>query len=212
MGETTARARPVPAGYDLVARPRTTLLRSTALSIAFSAAPLAVALMWVSLPPRLWAVVAFVVVVLALATTTVLVRLGTAFVGIGPQRFDLRRVVSPNVALDRSDVDRIVLATTHGGSVDRTTRELVALSASETVLFRMRSDLWDESTITRVANTFGVQITDIAKPMPIREFARRFPTGRAWYEGRRGLVAVGSIAGLFVVGVLVAETSGLLLG
>ncbi|KQO62271.1 hypothetical protein ASF23_10705 [Curtobacterium sp. Leaf261] len=200
------------AAYDLVVRPRTTLLRSTALSIAFSAAPLAVALMWVSLPPRLWALVASVVVVLALATTVVLVRLGTAFVGIGPERFDLRRVMSPNVTLDRSDVDRIVLATTYGGSVDRTTRELVALSTSGTVLFRMRSDLWDETTIARVANVFGVQITELRKPMPIRAFARRFPTGRAWHEGRRGLVAVGTIAAVFVLGVLIAETTGLLVG
>lgn len=209
MGETTARVQPILAGYDLVVRPRTNLLRSTALSIVFSAVPLAVALMWVSLPVRLWAVVASVVVVLALATTVVLVRLGTAYVGVGPMRFELRRVVSTNVALDRADVDRIVLATTYGGSVDRTTRELLALSASETVLFRMRSDLWDESAIARVANAFEVQITDIRKPMSVREFARRFPTGRAWYEGRRGLVTVGAIATVFVLGVLVAETAGL---
>jgi hypothetical protein len=201
--------QPILAGYDLVVRPRTNLLRSTALSIVFSAVPLAVALMWVSLPVRLWAVVASVVVVLALATTVVLVRLGTAYVGVGPMRFELRRVVSTNVALDRADVDRIVLATTYGGSVDRTTRELLALSASETVLFRMRSDLWDESAIARVANAFEVQITDIRKPMSVREFARRFPTGRAWYEGRRGLVTVGAIATVFVLGVLVAETAGL---
>ena len=51
--------------YELVVRPRSSLVRSTALSIVFSAVPLVVALVWVALPLRLWALVATAVVVLA---------------------------------------------------------------------------------------------------------------------------------------------------
>jgi hypothetical protein len=213
LGETTAMARPMAATeYDLVVRPRAALLRSTALSVLFSAVPLAVALLWVSFPERLWALVATVAVVFLALTALLFVRFRAAFVGVGPRRFVLRGVLTPNVAVDRSIVDRIVLATTYGGSSDRTTRELLGLSATGEPVFRMRSVLWDDAEISRVAAMFDVQVTDLTKPMPLREFYRRYPGSRTWYERRNAMIAVGAIAVAAVALALIAETTGLLPG
>ena len=73
MGETTVPAAvPVRLSvFDTVLRPRRSLVRSTALSIAFSAVPLAVALVWVSFPFRTWAVFAGIVVAMAAAVGVV---------------------------------------------------------------------------------------------------------------------------------------------
>lgn len=210
MGDTTARATPVRTGYELVVRPRAALLRTTALSVVFSAVPLGVALVWVALPPSLLALVATVIVALALVTGGVFVRLRIAFVGVGSERVEVRNVLRPRVVVDRRAIDRVVLATTIGSGVDRTTREFLALASDGTPLVRLRGDLWDDADIARVVGALGVQVTEIAKPMSVREFHRRFPTIHAWYEGRRGFVTVGVVAGLFVLSALVAETTGLL--
>jgi hypothetical protein len=203
--------RPMPATeYELVVRPRAALLRSTVLSVLFSAVPLAVALLWVSFPERLWALVATVAVVLLAGIALLFVRFRSAFVGVGPRRFVLRGVLTPNIAVDRADVDRIVLATTFGGSSDRTTRELLGLSASGAPVFRMRGVLWEDAEIARVASMFDVQITDLEKPMPLRDFYRLYPSSRAWYERRNAMVVVGLVAVALVAVALLAETTGLL--
>lgn len=205
--------RPMAASdYELVVRPRAALLRSTALSVLFSAVPLAVALLWVSFPARLWALVATVALVLLALTALLFLRFRSAFVGIGPGRLVFRGVLSPNVTVDRSEVDRIVLATTFGGSSDRTTRELLGLSAAGDHVFRMRGVMWDDAEITRVVSTLGVQVTELARPMPLREFYRMFPQSRAWYERRNAMVLVGAAAVVAVALALVAETTGLVGG
>lgn len=210
MGETTARATPARTGYELVVRPRAALLRTTALSIVFSAVPLGVALIWVALPATLWPLVATVIVVVAIVTGGLFVRMRTAYVGVGPDRVEIRTVLSPRNTVDRRSIDRLVLATTVGSGVDRTMREMLALRADGTPLFRLRGDIWDDADIARVVGALGVQVTEIGKPLPVREFHRRFPTIRAWYEGRRGFLTVGLVAGVFVASALVAETTGLL--
>jgi hypothetical protein len=204
VGETTARATPVgTTDWELVIRPRGAMLRSTAMSIVFSAVPLAVALVWVSFPLRLWAVVATVVIVVAAIVTALFVRLRTAFVGISGNRVEVRGVLSPNVRVRRSEVARTVLATTFGATIDRTTRELLALDDEGHVLFRVRSVLWDEAAVDRLADQLDAQRTVLPRPMHVREFQRAYPAARAWYE-RRGPVLLVGVAVMAVIAVAFA--------
>jgi hypothetical protein len=211
VGETTARASAFAGtAYDIVVRPRAALLRTTALSIVLSAVPLAVALIWVSFPLRLWAAVATIVLVLAVAAVYVFVRLRTAFVGVSASRLEVRSVVSPNRSASKSDVHRLVLATTFTGSIDRVTRELLALGASDEPVFRMRGDLWDDSAIAKIAAAFDVKVTEFAKPMTIRDFYQHFPRSRAWYERRNGIILALVAAIALVAVALGVELVGLL--
>lgn len=159
--------------YDLVLRPRPSIVRSTALSVVFSAVPLVVALVWVSFPVRTLAVLVTAVVVLAAVVGLAFVRLRFAFVGVGPQIVTVRGLVTPARTVPRADVAGLVLGTTFGSSVDRTTRELVALDADGSRLFRMRADVWGDDAIDEVVDALGVQIDELRRPMPARDFARR---------------------------------------
>lgn len=212
MGDMTAQAavRPRVRTYDLVVRPRSALVRSTALSIAFSAVPLAVALVWVSFPFRLWALMAAIVVLLAVVVGAAVVRLGTAYVGVDATTVDVRGVLSASRRVPRDSVDRILLVETHGASVERSVRELVAFSADGSHLFRLRGDVWGDAGLDRVVDELGVTVTQEPKPLSSREFARRWPSSRAWYERSGALIVVGLLAALVVGGLLVVETAGLL--
>ncbi len=212
MGDMTAQAtvRPRARAYDLVVRPRSALVRSTALSIVFSAVPLAVALVWVSFPFRLWALMASIVVVLAGVVGAAVVRLGTAYVGIDARSIDVRGVFTPLRRVPRDQVDRVLLVETHGASVERPVRELVAFAEDGTHLFRMRGDVWGDSGLARVVDELDVTVIEEPHPLSAREFARRWPASRAWYERSRGIVVIGLLAVLVVGGLLLVETAGLL--
>jgi hypothetical protein len=205
-----AAARPRTAAFDVVLRPRRSLVRSTILSVVFSAVPLAVALVWVSLPLRLWTFVATVVIALAVVVGIAFVRLGTAFIGIDRAAVTVRGVLTPHRRVARDRVHNLVLATTYGSAVERTTRELVAFDAAGSHLFRLRADTWGDSGIERVVDALGVQVTDETRPMSLREFVRRYPASRSWYEQRGSYVVVGILAVLGVAGLLVVETAGLI--
>lgn len=208
MGDLTAQAttRLGTTGYDVVLRPRRSLVRSTGLSIAFSAVPLAVALVWVSLPMQLWTLVAGVVIALAVVAAVVCVRLGTAYIGVDPDSVVIRGVVTPNRRIARDRVHSLVLATVHGSSVDRSSRELVAFDADGEHLFRLRADVWGDDGLDRVVEALGVQVTEEPRPVSARDFARRYPTSRAWYEQRGTYLVVGSLAAVVVGGLLLLET------
>ncbi|WIB76466.1 hypothetical protein DEJ28_12440 [Curtobacterium sp. MCPF17_002] len=212
MGDLTApaTARQRGTAYDVVVRPRRSLVRSTILSVVFSAVPLAVALVWVALPLRLWTFVATVVIVVAVLVGIVFVRLGTAFIGIDPAGITVRGVVTPQRRVARDRVHSVVLATTYGTAVERTTRELVAVDATGRPLFRLRADVWGDEGIDRVVEAVGARVSDDARPVPAREFARRWPASRAWYEQRAAYVVVGALAVVAVAGLLLVETVGLL--
>jgi hypothetical protein len=208
VGDLTAQAATGVrrAEFDVVLRPRRSLVRSTVLSIAFSAVPLAVALVWVSLPLQLWPFVAGVVIALAVLVAVVFVRLGTAFIGIDQQGVSIRGVITRSRTVARERVHSLVLATIHGGAVDRTSRELVALDPAGGHLFRMRSDVWSDAGIDRVVDVLGVQVTEDPHPVSARAFARRYPSSRAWYEQRGAHVVVVSVAAVVVAGLLFIET------
>ncbi|MEK6311757.1 MULTISPECIES: hypothetical protein [Curtobacterium] len=213
MGDMTAQAAALPPRartYDLVVRPRSALVRSTALSIAFSAVPLAVALVWVSFPFRLWALMASIVVLLAVLVGTAVVRLGTAYVGVDATTVDVRGVLSATRRIPRDDVDRVLLVETYGASVERSVRELVAFAADGTHLFRLRGDLWGDDGLDRVVDELGVTVTEEPRPLSAREFGRRWPSSRAWYERSRAFLVAGLLAVLVIGGLLVVETAGLL--
>lgn|GEM_PF-1538623 len=208
MGDLTAQATTHlrTTAYDLVLRPRRSLVRSTILSAVFSAVPLAVALVWVSLPLRLWTFVASVVIALAVLVGVVFVRLATAFIGVDGAGITVRGVVTPSRRIPRDRVHRVLLATTHGSSVERTSRELVAFDADGDHLFRLRSDVWGDDGLDRVVESLDVQVTEEPRPMPAREFARRWPSSRSWYERRGTHLVVGALAVVAVGGVLAIET------
>lgn len=212
MGETTVPAAPHvrAAVYDVVLRPRRSLVRSTALSIVFSAVPLAVAMVWVSFPLRTWALVATVVVALAALVGVVFVRLRTAYIGIDADGVTVRGVVTPHRRIPRDRVHSLVLATTYGSSVDRTMRELVAFDATGGHLFRIRADVWSEQGLAQVVEALGVQVTEENRPVSVRSFAKRYPSSRAWYEQRSAYLVVGGVAALIVIAILVVEFTGLL--
>lgn len=207
MGETMARAMPRGgAAYDVVVRPRPALVRSTALSFVFSAVPLAVALVWVSSPARLWAVVAGLVLLLAVVAGTVFVRFRTAFVGITTEVVDVRGVLTRATRVRRDAIDRLVLATTFGASPDRTARDLVALDVQGVPLFRMRSMVWDDHGLDAVVEALGVQVSEADRAVPTRDFVRQYPASRAWYEHPRGWLWPAAVAGIVVVSILAVET------
>jgi hypothetical protein len=212
VGGTTAGSSPVERGHDVVVRPRAALLRSTALSILFSVVPLTVALVWVSFPLRIWAVVASVVAVLAVVAVVVYVRFRTAYAGIGSDDVEVRGILTPSVRIDRASVHRVVIATTFGASVDRTTRHLLVLSDSGRTLLRMRSVLWDDSAIHRVAEGLDAQVTELRTPVSLREFHRRYPGSRAWYERTGPLVTIGTATVAVVALAIIAEDMGLIAG
>jgi hypothetical protein len=211
MGETTVPAAlPVrPAVFDTVLRPRRSLVRSTALSIAFSAVPLAVALVWVSFPFRTWAVFAGIVVAMAAAVGVVFVRLHTAFIGIDDDSLTIRGVLTAHRRIPRDRVHSLVLATTFGSSADRTVRELVAFDRTGTHLFRLRADVWGDDGLDRIVDALGVQVVEEPRPVSARTFAKRYPTSRAWYEQRSAFLLVGGLVVLVVGGLLAVEFAGL---
>ncbi|MBT1679167.1 hypothetical protein [Curtobacterium aurantiacum] len=211
MGDTTVPAvAPVPAVvFDTVLRPRRSLVRSTALSIAFSAVPLAVALVWVSFPFRTWAVFAAVVVAMAAVVGVVFVRLHTAFIGIDGDGLTVRGVLTGRRRIARDRVHSLVLATTFGSSVDRTVRELVAFDRTGTHLFRLRADVWGDDGLDRVVDALGVQVVEESRPVSARTFAKRYPTSRAWYEQRSAYLLIGGLTALVVGGLLAVEFAGL---
>jgi len=212
VGDLTAptAARPRANAYDVVLRPRRSLVRSTILSVVFSAVPLAVALVWVSLPLRLWTFVATVVIVTAVVVGIVFARLATAFIGIDAAGVTVRGVVTQNRRIARDRVHSLVLATTYGSTVERTTRELVAFDAAGSHLFRLRADVWGDNGIDEVVEALGVQVTDEPRPVSLRDFVRRYPASRAWYEQRAAYVTVGALAVVAVAGLLVVETAGII--
>ncbi|WIB66489.1 hypothetical protein DEI93_10930 [Curtobacterium sp. MCBD17_035] len=208
MGETTARVRATPGRAHLVVRPSGAFLRSTALSILFSAVPLAVALVWVSFPLGFVAPVGTVAVVAAVLTSLLVVRFRTVYAGVGSHHVEMRGLLGPRVVLDRAHVHRVVLATTFGPSVDRTTRQLVALTESGHPLFRMRGVLWDDTALGHLAEALDARVTELTKPMPLREFHRLYPQSRAWYERPMAILGIAVGVGSLVVLALVAETAG----
>ncbi len=211
MGDTTARATVLAMHeYDTVVRPRTSLVRSTALSILFSVVPVGVAMTWMSVTPRAWAVLVVVVLVLALAVSTAAVRLRAAFVGVEGGVVTVRGVLSRERSFARAHLAELVIATTHGLSVDRTRRELVALDQGGTPLFRVRGDVWGEDGLDRVVAALELPTSEMTKPMSMREFVRRWPGSRAWYEHPRGWAALAGVAGLVVLGLQLACVTGLL--
>jgi hypothetical protein len=211
VGDTTARATVLAMHeYDTVVRPRTSLVRSTALSILFSVVPVGVAMTWMSVTPRAWAVLVVVVLVLALAVSTAAVRLRAAFVGVEGGVVTVRGVLSRERSFARAHVAELVVATTHGLSVDRTRRELVALDQGGTPLFRVRGDVWGEDGLDRVVAALELPTSEMTKPMSMREFVRRWPGSRAWYEHPRGWAALAGVAGLVVLGLQLACVTGLL--
>ena len=211
MGDLTvpATTHPRTTAYDVLIRPRRSLVRSTFLSVVFSAVPLAVALVWVSLPLQLWSLVATVVVAIAALVGIVFVRLGTAFIGIDPTNVVIRGVVTSDRRVARDRVHAVGLATTYGSAIERTSRELVAFDAEGAPLFRLGATVWGEDGLDRIVDALGVQVVEDRRPMPAREFARRYPASRAWYEQRGPIVLVGALAVVVVAGLLLLETASL---
>lgn len=212
MGEATvpAAGRLRTPVFDVVLRPRRSLVRSTALSVLCSAVPLAVALVWVSLPVRWWTLVASLVVVLAVLVGVLFVRLGQAFLGIDADAVVINAVLSPSRRIARARVHRVVVAPVYGASPDRATRELLAFDAGDGHLFRMRGDVWGEPALDRVVEALDVPVEHERRPVHVREAARRWPSSRTWYERRAGVLLVGAAAACVVAGLLAVETVGLL--
>lgn len=207
MGETTTGVGSVSGAVELLVRPSAAVLRSVALSILFSAVPLAVALVWVAFPEGSVAPVVAVAVVAVLLTVVVVVRFRSAYTGIGSHHVELRGLLGPRVVLDRAHVDRVVLATTYGPSVDRTTRQLVALSATGIPLFRLRGWVWDDVALHRIAEALDAGVTELTTPMPLRTFHRMYPQTRGWYERPGALLGLVVAVVAVVVLALVAVTT-----
>jgi hypothetical protein len=210
VGGTTARATPLDiSSADVVIRPRAALVRSTALSIGFSAVPIAVAVIWVAVPHGPWLVVTAVVGLFVAAVSAVFLRLRASFVAVDPDRVAIRGVLSARRSFSRSQVHELVLAATQGAVVDRTSRELVAVDVHGDALFRMRGEVWGDDGIDRLADTLDVRTTRLDRPMSARELTRRWPGIRAWYERPRAFLVVGAVTALALGGLLVAAALGL---
>lgn len=212
MGEATmpTAGRLRTPVFDVLLRPRRSLVRSTVLSVVCSAVPLAVALAWVSLPVRWWTLVVPVVLVLAVLVCALFVRLGQAYLGIDAQSVVLRAVLTPNRHVARDRLHRLVVATTYGASADRTTRELLAFDADGGHLFRMRGDVWGESALDRVLEALDLPVEHDRRPVHTRELARRWPASRTWYERRAGVLVVALLTVGIGVALLAVETVELL--
>ncbi len=213
MGEATmpTAGRLRTPVFDVLLRPRRSLVRSTVLSVVCSAVPLAVALAWVSLPVRWWTLVVPVVLVLAVLVCALFVRLGQAYLGIDAQSVVLRAVLTPNRHVARDRLHRLVVATTYGASADRTTRELLAFDADG------RPPVPDaRRRLGRVRPRPGARgprpprRARPSSPVHTRELARRWPASRTWYERRAGVLVVALLTVGIGVALLAVETVELL--
>ncbi|PYY36063.1 hypothetical protein DEJ16_11015 [Curtobacterium sp. MCJR17_055] len=210
MGETTARATPLDTSTaEELVRPRAALVRSTGLSIGFSALPIAVAVVWSAVPTGLGAVVAAVVLLLAAVVAAAYLRLRTAFVAVHQDSVTIRGVLTGTRTVARSRVHDVLLVTRHGASAERASRDLVALDPAGEALFRVRGDVWGDDGVERLVDRFDVRTERLPGTMSAREFSRRWPRLRHWYERPAAAVLVGGAAVLTVGGLLVAETVGL---
>jgi hypothetical protein len=156
----------------------------------------------------MWAVVATFVVLCAVFTAVIFVRLRTAFVGVGSSNVEFRGLLGGSKSVSRAMIDRVVTGSTFTNSVDRLTREFVALDIGGRPVLRLRGVLWDEAAIAQVVAALGVQSTDHAKPMPLRDFLQSYPDDRPWVERRSAAVATILAVGGIVALVLAAEVSG----
>jgi len=209
--ERTPRVTSVtPYEHDLVMRPRPALLRTMTLTIALSAAPLAVALVWVPLPLPLSVLVLAVLLALAVLTTVIVVRFRAASVSVDAGCISVRSVVVRTASVPRSAIDRLVLVTTYGPSIDHPTRELLGFSAEGAHLFRIRGAVWGDAGIARVIQALDVQVTELPKPLSLADFHRRYPASRAWYERRQTVAWAAAVAALLLGAALVTGTAGLL--
>jgi hypothetical protein len=209
VGDTTARATPLDTSTaEELVRPRAALIRSTGLSIVFSALPIAVAVVWSAVPSGLGLVVAAVVVLLTAAVVAAYLRLRTSFVAVHPDHVTIRGVLSGTRTFARAGVHELLLVTRHGATAERASRDVVALDAAGEAVFRVRGDVWGDDGVTRLVERLDVRTDRLPGSMSAREFSRRWPRLRHWYERPSAAVFVGGAAVLTVGGLLVAETVG----
>ncbi|PZE85057.1 hypothetical protein [Curtobacterium sp. MCBD17_032] len=209
MGDTTARATPLDTSTaEELVGPRAALVRSTGLSIGFSALPIAVAVVWSAVPTGLGLLVAAVVLLLAATVLAAYLRLRTAFVAVHPDSITIRGVLTGTRTFARPRVHRLLLVTRHGASTERASRDVVALDAAGEALFRIRGDVWGDDGVERLVDRLDLRTDRLDGSMSTREFARRWPRLRHWYERPAAMLLVGGAAVLAVGGLLVAETVG----
>jgi hypothetical protein len=210
VGETTARATPLDTSTaETVVRPRQALVRSTAMSIVFSALPIAVAVVYVAVPTNRWLLVGMAAVLLGATVLAAFLRLRASVVAVHADRVTVRCAVTGSRTVPRSYVHEVVLVTTHGSVAERTSRELVALDLAGRALFRVRADVWGDDGVERLVDALDVRTTRLLRPMSKREFARRWPGVQTWFEQPLALVLLGGAAAATVGGLVVVETVGL---
>jgi hypothetical protein len=210
VGDTTARATALDTSTaETVVRPREALVRSTAMSIVFSALPIAVAVVYVAVPTGLWLGVGAAAILLGATVLAAFLRLRSSVVAVYADRVTVRCAVTGSRTVPRSDVHEVVLATTHGSVAERTSRELVALDLTGQALFRVRAVVWGDDGVERLVDALDVRTTRLLRPMSKREFVRRWPGVRTWYERPLALVLLGGVTAATVGGLVVAETVGL---
>lgn len=184
--------------YALFVEPRRSVAVSATLTGLAAIVPVGAALLWLTWPSGLWpVVVALGVVVIALGLAAYR-RYRLSFAALDAEHFVKRGWLPGSVRVRRDRVSEVVVVSTYLPNSTDTVLQLVAFDAVGVRLFRMRGHYWPDEAIVAVRDALDVASTLIDKPMSLRQFFRRYPHARYWYEGRPGL-AVPVIVGLFAL-------------
>jgi hypothetical protein len=192
------------AGYELVVRPRASLVRTAVTSAVASLVPVLVALLLLSRPAGQLAAVLGVTGLVVVACLLAWLRFRAVFAGVTAEHLVKRPFDGRLARVDRADVQEVVVASTFRGQSTETVTQLLALSADGGCLVRLRGTFWSDDALESVAEALGVPVVHVPRPVPLGEFYRSWPTCRRWYEGRRWVTALVALGGAGVAGLLLA--------
>lgn len=166
-------------------RPRTSLIRSAAVSMLVAMVPASVALYAVAIPAGRWMQVLVAQALVVAACVVVGARQLQLVTEVDDRELRGNGIATPMVRVRLDDIERVHLVRTliHGGSEE--TMQLLVTDAEGRRLFRLRGNYWPADALERVAEALPVPPSHHRDPVPIAEFWRAHPGSAYWFEDRR---------------------------
>ena len=190
--------------YELVVHPRASLVRTSVTAAVAAVVPVLVALLLLSGPVGQVQAVLSVAGLVVVACLLAFLRFRAVHVGVTATQLVKRPFDGRVLRVERADAREVVLATTFREHTTETVRQLLVLGDDGRCLLRLRGTFWTDEALDLLADALDVPVTRTARPVPLAEFYRSWPSGRRWYEGRRWVTALVALAGAGVVGLLLA--------
>jgi hypothetical protein len=184
--------------YDVVVEPRRSLATSAVLTSLAALVPVGAALLWLTWSSGLWPVGVAHGALAGVIGIAAHRRYLISFAALDAEHFVKRGWLPGYVRVRRDRIAEVVVVSTYVPHSTDTVLQLVAFDSVGVRLVRMRGHYWPDESIMTVRDALGAASTVITKPVPLRDFYRRYPHARYWYEGRPGL-SVPFVAGLFAL-------------